>query len=619
MARGDSVTVTWRARASGRYTVWLGGTYCGDGTKAAAGSYAAPARRTLTVELRAPLPPRGWVRVCLRAASGTLSDAVRVSASPAGEPLGTPGARDRVALVSVAALALAAVLLGGVLPMVAGRRRRSEPRGTPLVSRAVLRQSAVRLRHLSPRSAATVLAAAMAAVAIVAAFLVTSLAGRDLLVASLCCIGTCVVLAAYEVVRTRDVLNGAVLLLVPVLLGFGARGLSLVADGGQLKFPRWVDLSTRDALATRALWTATAGTLALYVGYRIGTGLAARVRRGTPLEIDARRRKQAIVVLAAVGVLSYIVLIVALGGATYFRTIVYARQETGGLGTLKLLENGARLAAFLWMVTTPRLSGRRVLVVIVALLFLTTGQRSEVFAVVIPALVIYHYRVRFVRLPVAAAAVLFLTAVSIAFVEYRHYTREQAVTQRDVGGATIVRPAPPQGSASPFSTGLVSLDGLVLAQYAVPADRSPTWGRDLNRVVYGFVPRQVWPAKPGSPADELTNRYVRARGGGIFVSGFGTLWTMGMLPAVVLGSLLIGLGVGWLSTRARIARSVGWLLIYAVSAPTIVRWSLAGDTNTLFFYLQILVPALVVVYFISARRAGSLASAPTRDALPARG
>ncbi len=463
----------------------------------------------------------------------------------------------------------------------------------------MLRESDLDSGRLNPGSFAALVAAALAAGAV----LVTSLAGRELLVASLCCIGTCALLAAYEVVRTRDFLNGAVLLLLPVLLGFGARGLSLVGDGGQLKFPRWVDLATRDALATRALWTATAGALALYVGYRIGTGLAARARPAQPLEIDARRRKQAIVVLAAVGVLSYIMLIVALGGTTYFRTIIYARQETGGLGPLKLLENGARLAAFLWMVTTPRLSGRRVLGVTAVLLFLTTGQRSEVFAVVIPALVIYHYRVRAIRLPLAAAAVVFLTAVSILFVEYRHYTREQAVTQHNVAGTTIVRPAPPRTSASPFSTALVSLDGLVLAQHAVPADRSPSWGSELSRVVYGFVPRQLWPAKPGSPADELTNQYVRPRGGGIFVSAFGTLWTMGMLPGVILGSLLGGLGVGWLWIRARVARSVGWLLIYAVSAPTIVRWGLAGDTTTLFFYLQILVPALLVVYFISARRA----------------
>ncbi len=133
--RASSLTVVWRARASGRYTVWLGGTYCGGGTRLAEGHYAARAPITVKSTVLEVPGPGAWIRVCLRAGSATLSDAVRVSASALEEPLATPGARDRVALITVTALGVAAALFGGVLPIVASRRRRSTRGGTATTSR----------------------------------------------------------------------------------------------------------------------------------------------------------------------------------------------------------------------------------------------------------------------------------------------------------------------------------------------------------------------------------------------------------------------------------------------------------------------------------------------------
>jgi hypothetical protein len=84
--RAAGLAVTWRAAASGRYVVWVGGTYCGGGAKAAEGRYTPPARGTVVIASRR-VRPRAPIRVCLRTSSETLSDAVVAPASTGGARL----------------------------------------------------------------------------------------------------------------------------------------------------------------------------------------------------------------------------------------------------------------------------------------------------------------------------------------------------------------------------------------------------------------------------------------------------------------------------------------------------------------------------------------------------
>ncbi len=447
---------------------------------------------------------------------------------------------------------------------------------------------------------ATIVAAGVAAIAVV------DVVDGRLLIAVVACLGTCGLLVIHETLRTRDMLNGATFLLVPVALGFGAQGVSLLVGGGHLRFPQWISTESRDALASPALWTATAGAAALYAGYRIGLTIGERPANPPARGVSPRKARVAILVLAIVGVVSFAVLLYELGGISYFERIAYAREETAGLGTLKLLAKGAPLAGFLWMATTDRLTAKRVLLVVAALLLMTTGQRSHVFATVIPALVIYHYRVKPVSLRAAAGIIAFCAVVTVGFVQYRQYTRAVALEQTEIGGAVIVgHNAPPTGSSSVFRTALVSLDGLVLVQRVYPARESPTWGKDLVRVVQGFVPRRIWPDKPPWLHAELSNRYLNFRTSGIFLSGFGYLWAVGLLPGVIAGSLLVGVGVGWLYGRLRATRDVFWLVLYGLTALSAARFELAGDAITFFFYLQMLVPALIVFWLISIRTSPS--------------
>ena len=144
----------------GRYRLWVGGTYCGDGVKAAEGRYTPPARRTVVIPWRR-LRPRAPIRICLRTSSGTLIDAVVASTPPRKGSQGSRGngglqqlwrtyplrsrdsktsdGRDAIGFsarpspipvnVAAAMLALALVLLAiGALPIAVAARIRI-PRG----------------------------------------------------------------------------------------------------------------------------------------------------------------------------------------------------------------------------------------------------------------------------------------------------------------------------------------------------------------------------------------------------------------------------------------------------------------------------------------------------------
>ena len=94
-------------------------------------------------------------------------------------------------------------------------------------------------------------------------------------------------------------------------------------------------------------------------------------------------------------------LVQRLGGASYFSDLAHARLDTSGLGIFKLASLGVRFALLLWLATTPNPSRRRLILGCAVVLLLTTGQRSAVFATLIPVLIVYHNRVR--RLPAAHA------------------------------------------------------------------------------------------------------------------------------------------------------------------------------------------------------------------------
>jgi hypothetical protein len=124
MTTASGVAVTWHAALSGRYRVWIGGSYCGNGVEAAQGGYRALRTRTVVLGARRVLRPGTDIRVCLRTSAGTLSDAVRLP-PPAGldGSLEVP-ANNRLAFYSVLALAAMTFAIAWIGPFLWKRRRR---------------------------------------------------------------------------------------------------------------------------------------------------------------------------------------------------------------------------------------------------------------------------------------------------------------------------------------------------------------------------------------------------------------------------------------------------------------------------------------------------------------
>jgi hypothetical protein len=119
------VAVTWRAAASGRYVIWVGGTYCGGGVRVADGAYRAPAPRTVVVRAD-DVPPSARMRVCVRTAAGVLTDAVATPAEPGGHHralvlvIGAIAVATAVGFVSITLVGFVGFVLDTLFP---GRRR----------------------------------------------------------------------------------------------------------------------------------------------------------------------------------------------------------------------------------------------------------------------------------------------------------------------------------------------------------------------------------------------------------------------------------------------------------------------------------------------------------------
>jgi hypothetical protein len=455
--------------------------------------------------------------------------------------------------------------------------------------------------------------AASAAAAAVAIGLGISAMPSNLFVATVVCLGVCVLAMGIERRLSGDWLNGTTFLFGPVILGFVVRAASLLASpSATLEYPPWVSVATRNDLATKAMWLVTWASLLTYVGYRVGLVLG---RRGAPDRIRAvspARVRTAVAALAVIGVIGFIVLVIGLGGVSYYtKNIFTAHQQTAGLGIPVLMFTCGRLALFLWIALTPRPAGRRVFIFTLLVLMMSTGQRTDLVETMIPVVVIFQLRNRSLRYRHIAMITATTVVIALGLIVYRNavYNANQPAIPPAARASYAARPGPPN---SVFTTALISLDGLVLSQQAVPQDRAPAWGSDTYKVFEEFVPRQLWPNKPQYFTVWIASHYLGHAIGGVFSSGYGTFWENGLELGVIIGSLLFGAGVGWSYARLRSIRSPQWVVIYAIIALFAARFQIVGDANTVFFFLEAIVPVAILLRLVSVDSApGARADAVT--------
>jgi hypothetical protein len=133
-----------------------------------------------------------------------------------------------------------------------------------------------------------------------------------------------------------------------------------------------------------------------------------------------------------------------------------------------------------------------------------------------------------------------------------------------------------EAGRSPFSQlsqgGLDTLDGMILSlQVDGGAVGAKAW--DPAKAVLNFVPRQLWPDKPGFLGPVVSSFYTNFGGNaGLFLSGPGYASILYGIPGLLVVFALMGAGSGYLLRKATSAPVLAVVVIYGA-----VRFMFAGD------------------------------------------
>jgi oligosaccharide repeat unit polymerase len=233
----------------------------------------------------------------------------------------------------------------------------------------------------------------------------------------------------------------------------------------------------------------------------------------------------------------------------------------GQLGIWMLIGTALYALATILRGEGPNREARRVLFVsapLAAACTLALGSRGFIAFGLLAAAVIYLRlrapQARSVAITIAVALVL------AAGLEFTAIVRTNAAST-DLGTAverTVETPVPA------FQTADLSVfDDFVAMQGVVPSSISRLDGNSLLQIPAALAPRALWPGKP-QPLDNLVTEYLypgATAGTPITMQGE-TYWNFG-LPGVAIGSLLVGLLMGW-SMALLFRREPLSLILYAV-------------------------------------------------------
>lgn len=243
---------------------------------------------------------------------------------------------------------------------------------------------------------------------------------------------------------------------------------------------------------------------------------------------------------------------------------LHTNQGSGFYGQLGIwLLTGTALYALAAILRSegPNREALRVLIVsapLAAICTLALGSRGFIAFGLLAAAVVYLRlrvpRARNVMITIAVALIL------AAGLEFTAIVRTNAAST-DLGTAvsrTIETPVPA------FQTADLSVfDDFVAMQEVVPSSISRLDGNSLLQIPAALAPRALWPGKP-QPLDNLVSEYLypgATAGTPITMQGE-MYWNFG-LPGVAVGSLLIGLLMGWSMTLLFRRESLS-LIVYAV-------------------------------------------------------
>lgn len=271
----------------------------------------------------------------------------------------------------------------------------------------------------------------------------------------------------------------------------------------------------------------------------------------------------------------------------------------GQLGIWMLIGTALYALAAILRGEGPNREARRLLFVsapLAAICTLALGSRGFIAFGLLAAAVVYLRlrapRARSVAITIAVALVL------AAGLEFTAIVRTNAAST-DLGTAverTVETPVPA------FQTADLSVfDDFVAMQGIVPSSVARLDGSSLLQIPAALAPRALWPGKP-QPLDNLVTEYLYPGAvAGTPITMQGELyWNFGM-PGVALGSLLIGVLMGW-SMALLFRREPLSLILYAILyASVFALLTRALGTMTANTFIALVGAGVAVVAIGSAR------------------
>lgn len=379
---------------------------------------------------------------------------------------------------------------------------------------------------------------------------------------------------------------------------------------GLLPIERWT------YLINVALVLCIFGVLAFYVGYyrcgRISDGLARLIPRPR-YALEPRRVALAVVALTLISLLSYGLIMKSPSGVIQF--IKHLHSHNQAFRGRYEIYYGAQMcivAALLWLAMRPR--GRRWVIAYSAylgftfLLILSLGGRALAGTVIETAIIVYHYRVRFVRVRTVLSVAAALLVIALFVGAYRNYS-DSASSGRSIG-ERLAAVASPRGFLDQWlQYDVSSLDTFVLLLDKMPRQIHPVYGETFAGLAWTFAPRAIWHGKPQQfdtqVAQKLFGPHTTGKAGSIVSEGFyNFLW-----PGVLAVMLVFGIVARAVYSYLRLGpRSVGAIVLYALLWKWLWTVNAGGASEATLGMVMLVVPALVAVRFARVRPGDSARS-----------
>lgn len=171
-------------------------------------------------------------------------------------------------------------------------------------------------------------------------------------------------------------------------------------------------------------------------------------------------------------------------------------------------------------------------------------------------------------------------------------TRDLGYSLSEVISETLADPL-----VAPFEAGIDTLDGYRMSFYVLPQEGARP--EAILPIVTTFVPRSIWPEKPGSLSVELSAKYLDYRASGQFLSpvGFLSILTGGYIAGLLA---LAATGLLFMLAFRRFANTP-WMIFVSVA---FFRFMLGGSPFDIYYSLTLALPVLVVKYLVDRRSQG---------------